>query len=415
MKQPGAVALALNTFSCCKMEHFRTLPYDVILHLRNRFWTAQKSVQDTRLFDFVANNRIPDEMNQEEYRGAVWLLEGHVLCASAVAKAFGIGPRRFKKVKAALKKNQPVDSVEGRTAANAQRSNKLDAVCTRLKLWLQDYILVMAEFMPHLSEVHLPLYRVREVWIEFDAHCVANGQDGCSYGWFTRVFRGKDFKHVKIYKHKPFSKCDECSNLDSAMTACRAGKPGPSLEAIMAEKSKHSEAHMLERDAYNKRCKLSVEEPKKYTQLDGDGFSDWKTEAPKFNRVPKEMDKLIFPKYGVYGCLIHREREQVMVFTAGDRIKHGGNYCAEMLLRSLLSLPDKWTPTLYVQADNTAKDIRNNTVLPLCFWMVGQKIFKEVRPSCYICKIHGISFFGLVLLGGSHSWPAWRYCCCCQC
>jgi hypothetical protein len=272
--------------------------------------------------------------------------------------------------------------LDKRTAKNKGYGQKY----TQAVRYIKKFVKSVGEFMPDDCNVHLPVYRTVELYRGYLTYILDQGLQPCSFSYFHKVFRSKRFKHVKIYKFKRFARCDSCFTLDRDARDAANGKLGYCAQSIAALKHEHFLEHRAERDQYNDKVHLSATQPHKFWAHSGDGMSDWKSSVPNFSRPPHQVDNTVWPKNSVYGTFNHGHKPRVVAFTADDRIRHGGNFCVEVLLQTLIRKKTGWPPILFLQGDNTVKDIKNNCYLMFCYWMVEMGLFKEVSLSSTITR-----------------------------
>ena len=82
--------------------------------------------------------------------------------------------------------------------------------------WLDLFIHETGDFMPHKSEIHLPvgsLQRLYQLYLRYCSTRLPDVAQVCSYETLRRKFKLVS-EYVKIPSTKMFTKCDECTRLE---------------------------------------------------------------------------------------------------------------------------------------------------------------------------------------------------------
>ena len=198
--------------------------------------------------------------------------------------------------------------------------------------------------------------------------------------YLDRIWRTDDeFKNIKVHRTLPFSKCDTCSEFDTAYS--RTSDPAARKE-IIAKKQAHKALVSQDRDGYYTRGAKATMRPREFMSLIVDGADQSKYELPYRPRSTKTADTLWKQKIHVMGAISHGRR--VSAFISTDDIKHGNNVTIEVIHRVLWkTLEDEefLPPVLFLQLDNTTRQCKAQYVMAYLHSLVDAGVFKKIVVS----------------------------------
>jgi hypothetical protein len=187
--------------------------------------------------------------------------------------------------------------------------------------------------------------------------------------------------NIRLRKHLRFAKCDFCVEKRDA----RAKTLDPKVhEAIRLELNEHYQLIKQERQAYyDKRTKAKMF-PEKYLSMIMDGADQSIYQLPYFYQASKTTSAALKSNCHIEGVIVHG-RDVVRLCTVLDNWAHDSNMVWECLHRTLRAvethsrhgLPD----VLYVQGDNTTREMKNQYFFGNCAMLVHRGVFRKIRVS----------------------------------
>jgi len=245
--------------------------------------------------------------------------------------------------------------------------------------WLDGFINSTGDYMPHKSEIHLPVGSIACLYAHYNSYCATRDVvDTVSYETLRRAFQHVQ-EYVKIPKTKQFTKCDECVRLDNIV---KQAKTKLEKKVAMKNKAAHTEWQTQERKAYYRHRFLAVSQPEEYACIIIDGMDQNKTNVPRFSRrLPKKCDNQEQLGCTIIGALVHGD-EPVMHYMPND-FKKDCNLTIQVLLNCIRNLMKNrrgkpWPKTLFIQLDG-AGDNKNKHLLSLVAHLVKIQLFTAVR------------------------------------
>ncbi|XP_060561075.1 uncharacterized protein LOC132720867 [Ruditapes philippinarum] len=146
----------------------------------------------------------------------------------------------------------------------------------------------------------------------------------------------------------------------------------------------HLNLQSICRSKYYKHIKKACESPDKYVSLIIDNMDQAKTRLPTFSSNSKVEAHLHKVQHHVTGVKAHH-LGKTFILTWTDQFHPDCNITINALIYTLheISLINggMLPPTLYIQADNSAKDNKNAFFLTFLAWLVKTGIFKKVKLS----------------------------------
>jgi hypothetical protein len=130
-----------------------------------------------------------------------------------------------------------------------------------------------------------------------------------------------------------------------------------------------------------------------------DGMDQAKTQLPHHRRVPKDLDKFELMQIHVAGIMAFGCLEPVQLWLSNDQFQSSGNMTVTVLHNALMRQAElldavsleqsqlpleqrrRWPPVLYIQADNSGKDNKNNIFFSYCAMLVKFGIFRKVKVN----------------------------------
>ena len=198
--------------------------------------------------------------------------------------------------------------------------------------------------------------------------------DKCSINIFNEMWR-TECAWIKLRtSHSPFTKCGLCEFLKGAM---ETAADESIRQALMTRLTTHYEFAAAQRLALSNLWKRSEQNPRKFCLISMDKMDQLKTIFPRaaslghtdFQKTAKRL------RVGLVGAYIPGVFKAPLVVTALDDYKHGGNMVSSILLmhmmlikHSLGELPE----TIFLHADNTAKETKNTITLFTVAWLLAQ-------------------------------------------
>ncbi|CAG2188406.1 unnamed protein product [Mytilus edulis] len=216
------------------------------------------------------------------------------------------------------------------------------------KQYLEQYAKHFGDDQPDVPEIHLPSCLTKKlVFKDYSLHCITNHHKAIKRTRFLQIWR-MEFPNVKVRKHQKMTQCTECAVFKEAFLKKLSQDEFKKLEV---RRKAHLTLQRIAREKYYKHRTKSQENPQQYLSLIIDNMDQSKTNLPRFPFVSK--DQFASNCNVTLNCLMT---------VLDDVAKNNGG-----------SLP----PTLYLQADNAAKDNKNNYVLMFLAMLVKAEIVKS--------------------------------------
>jgi hypothetical protein len=255
--------------------------------------------------------------------------------------------------------------------------------------WLRDYACKCGDFMPDCDEVHLPDY----CWKYVHSRYLRENPHAISLSAFAKLHkRDDDLKKIKLRKCKRFSKCKECSGLDTFI------KKTSGLRRIywQGQKKAHIDWQMCERKKLAKHVQkaTSPDTSPECMVVEIDNMDNQKTAIGQMPRDPKSLATLQKLKTHITGVHIPGDPDHPFrAYTWHDRFPSGSDVVITILLRSLCEVAKKGPlpAKLYLHLDNCWRENKNRLVLGIGHLLVKEGVFKKVK-ICFlpVGHTHGI-------------------------
>ncbi|XP_062581427.1 uncharacterized protein LOC134243211 [Saccostrea cucullata] len=199
-----------------------------------------------------------------------------------------------------------------------------------------------------------------------------------SYRHFQRVWKER-CPDMKASERSAFTECKECSMFKQLKLSKLTKEQRVKLQQ---QKKAHLLMARIAREKYYKHSKKAADRPDKYLSIIIDNMDQAKTNLPRFPTYHKGDATLTRVHHHVTGVLEHGQKKPYL-FTWTDKFPCDANITINCLLKVLedvsndMSLP----PTLYIQADNSAKDNKNVILMGFLASLVQQRIVKKIKLS----------------------------------
>ena len=308
---------------------------------------------------------------------------GHY-CASCFRCILGINNKRWFKLRRMVKQGI-VQSVHQYTKPAPRKTEAQVQVIQ----WLDSYVKAVGQFMPHVSEIHLPPGN----WAMVYELCVTDlkaelGDDAavCTASYFASI-RKAHFPTVKVPPQQRFTKCKICTGLKAE----KARTLIPSeLKDIKQRHEKHLQQLMKERRKYWRR-RRKARHNAEYLSIIIDGMDQHKTLLPRFMEQSSSMSRSLRLKAHIIGVIVHGRKN--FVYISNDRIHSDPNLTIHCLLRTLLQLPRPLPKILYLQADNAFRENKNKFVFAFLGALVESGLFTKVCQKASWTVFNSLSRF----------------------
>ncbi|XP_055998549.1 uncharacterized protein LOC125678464 [Ostrea edulis] len=198
------------------------------------------------------------------------------------------------------------------------------------------------------------------------------------YRHFQRVWKER-YPEMKASERTTFTECKECAMIKQLKTQKLTKEQ---LVVLEKQKKAHLLVARIAREKYYKHAKKAVENKKKYISIIIDNMDQSKTNLPRFPTYHKGDANLTRLHHHVTGVLAHGQKKSY-IFTWTDKFGMDCNITINCLLEVLndISEENSLPPTLYIQADNSAKDNKNFILMGFLANLVQRKIFKKIKLS----------------------------------
>jgi len=247
----------------------------------------------------------------------------------------------------------------------------------------------IGDYMPHISEVHLPHLQKTVVWELFkeDFEKVQSGPNAPpeytylpSQAYFYRVWK-EHCTMVKIRKHHMFAKCADCEFFRIELHKC--GTDDTRAASLRAGKKSHLAKIREERKGYYDRRSKAVRNPARYSSIIVDGADHTGTGLPHFVFKTKAEKG---HKFGVkvVGVLEHGPSNSLTLYTMTEEWPTGANHVIEALHRTLQANAQSRSsvpPILFVQFDNCTRENKNRYTLSYLEMLVANGVYQELYAS----------------------------------
>ena len=209
-----------------------------------------------------------------------------------------------------------------------------------------------------------------------------SGEEPLSKSAFYRMWR-LEFTHVQIPPHSRFSKCLTCWEY---RTYLEATKSTTRKEAIKNEFLLHQVLQKEERKDYWLAKENAILFPTESLCLIVDGMDQNTTMVPKLCQSVKNIEGR-YVKTHLCGVLVHGVGLYTDVWIDTHH-KHDSNQVVTSIMHVLEDVRsrrgNRLPPILRIQADNCARENKNQYMFALCATLVGLKYFAEVHLSFLI-------------------------------
>lgn len=237
-----------------------------------------------------------------------------------------------------------------------------------------------ADYMPNVSEIHIPFFRKGDVYRAFvREHSILYGSKPSTQSYFFHIW--KHFcSQIKVRKIRPFSNCSRCDELRDALA--KAVQDGLSVSHLKKEKEDHNSWVRRERLEYYKRRDQAILHSQDYCSVIVDGADQSAFGLPHF-MVKTKSERGHAMKVRLIGLLEHGRENILRLFTLTEEHETGANHVVETVHRFLQSRVKQGPlPRIfYIQVDNTSRENKNRFFLSYCESLVAWQVFDSVQVS----------------------------------
>lgn len=368
---PNRVAIPIsrqqyNDFSCCKRRDCKELfTFEECQASREEYGGIPKAI-DRRAY-------IQNRIDEDGYR-----VRNKSVCVLFFLWVFNISRNMATRNK--KRKNQ-----DGSVSVFAlpRVLHTVDAKEQAVVHWLQ-YQAKFHDKQPDRDEVHLPFSSRVVLWKLYasEARLQPHLLPTVSLSWFRKIMSIR-CPNIKLRKHLRFAKCDFCVEKRDA----RAKSLDPKVhEAIRLELNEHYKLIKQERQAYYDKRTKAKKFPERCLSIIMDGADQSIYQLPYFYQASKTTSAALKNNCHIEGVIVHG-REVVRLYTVLDNWAHDSNMVWECLHRTLraveaqnrIGLPD----VLYIQGDNTTREMKNQFFFGNCAMLVLRGVFmiRKIRVS----------------------------------
>ncbi|XP_062576087.1 uncharacterized protein LOC134237971 [Saccostrea cucullata] len=357
----------------CQQFCLKHVTSEMMKCMRYRFWTKS---YDQRVEWFIDKVK---ESKCQRGKATFTIDGGHNVCSSCFQLLLKINKNFYYKY---FKK-----ATEGKSAASYRNTRGFGEAREGAILWLQNYEYFHADRMPDNGDMMLP-FKTRKIDL-YDLYVDEKIQQltisikfayTVSRSAFYEVWK-TEFPKLKIKQTNSFSRCSTCVHIDRELEKTRDPVKREKLKEMM---SVHNQRQMKERRYYYKKRELARRNPSQFLSIIIDGMDQSKTNLPHFTgRLMKGVDPNSFLKTHIQGVLNHG-LESLDLYVDINEYMHDANLVMNIILKSSYKALLKTgflQSTLYIQADNCARENKNKYVLGFCELLVTLDIFKEVHLS----------------------------------
>ncbi|XP_062597809.1 uncharacterized protein LOC134259225 isoform X2 [Saccostrea cucullata] len=339
---------------CCPSRCIENIPLDVCCGLREKFWNLVIAEQNRE----IVNHRIA-------VSSEMCVLAGRFVCTECWRLVHGVSRSRYFEQKKLP--SPPSDGRKGMKYGHRRYSE--------LANYLGSLGEKQGEKLPDKPKVTLPTCLTQKNTYE---EYVASHSDPYCFRHFQRVWKER-FPDMRASEKTTFTECRECAMIRQ-LKSQRLTKE--QLLKVEDQKRAHLLVARIAREKYYKHCKKALDQPDKYLSMIIDNMDQAKTTLPRFPTYHKGDATLTRIHHHVTGVLAHGQKA-ASVFTWTDKFACDSNITINCLLKVLedVSTNKSLPPTLYLQADNSAKDNKNYILMGLLANLVRRGIFKKVKLS----------------------------------
>ena len=358
-----------NPRICCKkLQCFQQLDRTHALHWYREIMTINREeLKTTLLCWYHAGHKC-------------FTFDGNAVCWRFLNKAFGIS----NDLLSAVRKTKGARAAQSALAQprSIRYQTLRDSIINFLKLTAE----TLGDDMPHRSFCNLPMpnksqvYQLYVQWFHKEDP-LRFSKSPPVISTFYAVWN-EFVPEVKLMRNIGFEKCAECVfyGEERAKHILNATK----LSEIRAASKQHYNAVAADRRGYELRKMQARREPQHFISLVVDGADQSSYGLPHFIRKSKE-DRGHKIAVKLVGVLMHGVENELFLFSMVEAFETGANHVIESLHRALQikkNIIGKLPPTLFVQADNCARENNNRFFLGYLEMLVARGVFVEVHFSC---------------------------------
>ncbi|KAG2370876.1 hypothetical protein C9374_001392 [Naegleria lovaniensis] len=352
--------------SCC-VKHFSE---DDVVEFRSRY--SNLSTENAKQM-FVFNSL-------KNANGSTLYLNGKPCCIQCFAKMFGISKFKLKQAKKAIR-NEVVPSTgwHGNTGNKKHTTRKSEAIA-----WMQVLLERDGQFAPNNTEIHLPCYNS---WNDIFEQYSADMTKKKAPAYKTKVnfcnLIEQEFPTIILPKSTRLGKCDDCLQFkkEKAKLELKDTKGRNALD----EKIKiHQQHHEKERAYYYYRREKAQQNPSDIECIIIDGAEA--IQFPVMYPIPKSASSNVQKlKMGCYGLIAHGANTRMLKLIP-PHFPGGANLACTVLYEACRQQieSNNRSRTLFVQADNCAKEAKNKYSIAFLAMLVHYGWFEEIFISTMI-------------------------------
>lgn len=246
------------------------------------------------------------------------------------------------------------------------------AESTECFAWMEFYFEMVGDQIPNSNgEIHLEPTKVKDIYEEYVAAGVDNGQSRLQITQFCKIWKSC-FPHVRIREFKAVTgKCHTCATLSNLRQKARdnASKTYMTLLHFL-----HRTCYMGERVAYARRGTLAMQMPTMYLSIVSDGMAQnhcilpWLGNLSQVKGLPQHLQGVL--RHG-RGLTLYRTFHNVS--NGGNLQIHTFLLTLEQVLKDEGKLPD----TVFYQIDGGSENT-SKTVLLLCELLIVRGLTKKI-------------------------------------
>lgn len=154
----------------------------------------------------------------------------------------------------------------------------------------------------------------------------------------------RNFKHVVIPVQPRQAKCDVCTSLHELLHS--PNTPTSTKHDMRGILEAHRNSVVKERQMYWLRRDMAVTNPSMFASFIMDGMDQTATSLPNYN--PRVRKVLPAQKFHIFSVLNHGSKCSHF-FVCHEGIRKDSNLSITALLWTLQSMPQPWSPVLYLQ------------------------------------------------------------------
>ena len=372
-----AVLKALSD-GCCKRNCLHKLPLQELIYCRELYARLGSQAAQRK---FLCNLRLAAHWDGYHYRG-------DKICQRAFRQLYGVSQSKLRRI-------------ERSHSADIPRRQRKQARREHLRAFLTAFFTKNGERSPVNDEIHMPEWMAQK---DVHRHYIAQLPEHCGKPLsLTSVKRliSAEFAHVKFPVEARFSKCSICTQLKEAVTLAHTDVD---KALVQQAQDAHLDQQGRERAHYQSNQQLAAAQPAQCRSIAGDGSKA--AELPHSNPPSKEYPSLNKLKILVWGLIDHAgPGAGRYIYFSLPVWMHNFDFYATVLVRHLqATLGSVGLNRLFLQADNTASQVKNRYMFGLAAWLIEHGVAREIEISFLLVGHTHIDIDQMF----STFWTAWR-------